>query len=262
LELVEKLRTFSEEDQATFLKTLKDSDIIDNQSIEKEDSFLIALSRNFNNEVSVDLLLEKIKNGEPITKEEFIHIHDVLLRGTSGEDKKGLRDNDLKFVGYYSNNPQTKYFFENRAISYFPLRHNEIDGAVDKYLDIINSDIETKDDYDVILIPMICHGLLAALQLFKDGNTRYGRLYQSLLLYKLANDRMFLDLPLPIVYASRQYASFRDDYRQKIENIVLNNDDKAWEDWFRFCARRIQDGLFYNMSCLERMSQYHRPKSM
>lgn len=130
LDLVAKLREFSEEDQITFLKTLKETDIIDNQSIEKEDPFLIALHRNFESTFSVDLLLEKLALGEKISKEEFVKIHDNLLLGTSSENKLGLRDNDLKFVGSYEINPQTKFSFENRAISYFPLRHTEIDTAL------------------------------------------------------------------------------------------------------------------------------------
>ncbi|MBP5678785.1 MAG: Fic family protein [Bacilli bacterium] len=259
LEYVNKLREFSEEDQATFLKTLKDSDIIDNQSIEKEDSFLIALSRHFEDEVSIDLLLEKIKNGDPITKEEFIYMHDVLLQGTSSQNKQGIREDDLKFVGsYYYGEPRTKYFFENREICYFPLRHTEIDTAMDKFLGFINSGVRPNDGYDVMILPMICHGLLAALQLFQDGNTRYGRLFQSAMLYQFANDSLFLDLPLPVVYGSRQYAAYRDDYRQKVTNLVIRNRSDAWDDWLLFNLRRIQDSIFYNMSCLDKMAQYPR----
>ena len=256
LELVEKLKEFSEEDQLVFLKALKDADVVDNQSIEKEDSFMISLSRHFESEFSIDLLLHKIVYGETISKEDFIKMHDVLLRGTSSEKKLGLRDNDLKFVGSFSDNPQTKFSFENRAISYFPLRHTEIDTAVDKFLGFINGNVRPNDEYDVVLLPIICHGLLAALQLFKDGNTRYGRLFQSALLFQLENEALYIDLPLPIVYATRQYAAYRDEYRQKIENIVLQNDSAAWDSWIRFSLRRIQDGIYYNMSCLDRMKNY------
>jgi Fic family protein len=182
VELYDKLSELLDDKKLMFLKTLKESDIIDNQSIEKEDSFLIALRRNFESVFSIDLLLEKVNNNEYISKEDFINIHDTLLIGTSSENKLGLRDNDLKFVGSYQSNPQTKYFYENRAISYFPLKHTEIDAALDKFLNFYNSGIRPNDKYDVILLPMVCHGLIAALQLFKDGNTRYGRLFQNVLL--------------------------------------------------------------------------------
>ena len=256
VELYDKLSEYTDDEKLTFLKTLKESDIIDNQSIEKEDLFLIALRRNFESVFSIDLLLEKVNNNEYISKEDFINIHDTLLIGTSSENKLGLRDNDLKFVGSYQSNPQTKYFYENRAISYFPLKHTEIDAALDKFLNFYNSGIRPNDKYDVILLPMVCHGLIAALQLFKDGNTRYGRLFQNVLLYKLANDELNIDLELPLVYATRQYAAYREEYRKKIENIVLNNNAEAWEDWFSFNLKRIQDGIFYNSNCLDSLQSY------
>ena len=256
VELYDKLSEYTDDEKLMFLKALKESDIIDNQSIEKEDSFLIALRRNFESVFSIDLLLEKVNNNEYISKEDFINIHDTLLIGTSSENKLGLRDNDLKFVGSYQSNPQTKYFYENRAISYFPLKHTEIDAALDKFLNFYNSGIRPNDKYDVILLPMVCHGLIAALQLFKDGNTRYGRLFQNVLLYKLANEELNIDLELPLVYATRQYAAYREEYRKKIENIVLNNNAEAWEDWFSFNLKRIQDGIFYNSNCLDSLQSY------
>ncbi len=261
LELVSKLKEYSEEEQVTFLNALKEADIIDNQSIEKEDSFLISLHRKFEHKVSIDYLLEKMTSGEPISKEEFIKIHDVLLVGTSSEDKLGLRDNDLKFVGSYQVTPQTKFFFENRAISYFPLKHTEIDAALDKFLNFYNSGIKPNHKYDMFLLPMVCHGLIASLQLFKDGNTRYGRLFQNVLLYEMVNKEANLDLKLPIVYASRQYAAYRDDYRKKVENIVLNNNHEAWESWFSFNLNRIQDGILYNLRCLETIKDLNGNRS-
>lgn len=258
LELIEKLRENSEEEQLAFLKLLKDVDVIDNQSIEKEDSFSIALHQKFERVFSVDLLLAKLCNNEKLTKKEFVDFHDVLLVGTSSYNKTGLRDNDLKFVGSYQQNPETKYHFENRAISYFPIKHEQIEEAINKFLTFINNKIEFNNEYDMVLLPMICHGLIAALQLFKDGNTRYGRLFQSVLLFKLTNENLNLNLPLPIVYASKQYESYRDLGRKKVENIVLNNDVQSWEEWFIYNLKRIQDGIFYNLYCLENFKIYKR----
>lgn len=259
LELVDKLKELSEDDRVLFLKTLKDSDVIDNQSIKKEDSFMLALFRNFESEeCAIDLLLLKLMNNEPISKEEFVKMHDVLFRGTSSHKKMGLRENDLKFVGSRTPNPQTKFVFGDRAISYFPLRHTEIDTAIDRFLSFINSGVKPNNEYDDFLLPIACHGLLAALQLFKDGNTRYARLFQSALLYKLTNNSMSLKLPLPIVYASRQYAAFRDDYRKTIEDIVVENDAEAWENWFSFCLNKIQDGIYNNINCVERIKNLPR----
>ena len=108
-DLLNNLKEYSEDNQKLFLETLKESDIIDNQSIEKENSFLKALNEKFDKTFSVDLLLKLVYSNSPILKEEFIKIHDVMLLGTSSKNKLGLRDNDLKFVGAYQTNPQTKF---------------------------------------------------------------------------------------------------------------------------------------------------------
>ena len=57
LELYDKLINCNEEVQRVFLNTLKEADIVDNQSIEKVDSFLITLLRNLERTTSIDLLL-------------------------------------------------------------------------------------------------------------------------------------------------------------------------------------------------------------
>lgn len=254
LELYDKLINCNEEVQRVFLNTLKEADIVDNQSIEKEDSFLITLLRNLERTTSIDLLLKKYCNDKFISREDFIKIHDNLLDGTSSDDKIGLRDNDLKFVGSIMINPTTKFHYENRAISYFPLKHSEIDEALTKLLDYINNGVKIKNKYDILLIPIACHGLIASLQLFKDGNTRYGRLIQNIMMFKLLNDDLHLNLNLPLVYATRQYAAFRDDYRKFVEDIVVNNNNEAWDEWFNFNLKRIQDGIFRNISSLETLN--------
>lgn len=110
-DLANKLSMCSEDEQRTFLKTLKDVDIIDNQKIEQKDSFLITLYRNFEKTAATDLLLEKYYYNKSISADDFINIHDQLLCGTSSENKLGLRTNDLKFVGYYTDNPNTTFHY-------------------------------------------------------------------------------------------------------------------------------------------------------
>ena len=67
----------------------------------------------------------------------------------------------------------------------------------------------------------------------------------------MLNEQFNLDLSLPLVYASRQYAAYRDEYRDKVAQIVLNNNQETWEDWIYFNIKRIQDGIFYNMNSLD-----------
>ena len=43
----------------------------------------------------------------------------------------------------------------------------------------------------------------------------YARLIQNIMMFKMLNED--LNLSMPIVYATRQYAPFRDDYRLLVE---------------------------------------------
>ena len=80
-------------------------------------------------------------------------------------------------------------------------------------------------------------------------------------MYKLLNDKLNLNLNLPVVYATRQYAAYRSDCRRMIENIVVNNNNEAWEEWFNFNLKRIQDGIFYNLNCLDTLKDIHKRKT-
>ena len=187
--------------------------------------------------------------------------HEPLMRSLAKimyDFSDGLRDNDLKFVGYIQDNPKTTFHYGNRAISYFPLKHTEIPTALDKIVTFYNKHRTINDKYYALIFPMICHGLVAALQLFKDGNTRYARLIQNVLMYDLLNKNLNLDLEAPIVYASRQYLPYRDEYRALIEGIVLNNDEESWEKWFNFNINRIYDAIRYNMINLQTLKTHKR----
>jgi hypothetical protein len=45
---------------------------------------------------------------------------------------------------------------------------------------------------------------------------------------------------------------------KKIENIVLNNNQQAWDEWINFNINRIQDGIFYNLNSLEALKEFKR----
>lgn len=252
-DLVNKLGSCSDKEKSAFLIALKDAETINNHSMEKEDPFLIMLSKRLVPISAIDLLLAEIDSGKKMSLEDFIDIHDILLQGTSSSEQLGLRENDLKVVASLDVRPDTKYFFGGMAISYFPLRHTEIKEAVDRLLDFINS--SPRNEYDSFLLPMACHGLIASLQLFKDGNTRYGRLVQSTMMHRFLNKDFNVDFQLPLVYGARQYAAYRSKYRELVEGIAVESDNASWDRWFDFNLRRIQDGILYNINCLDEMKR-------
>lgn len=234
---VKNIRGFlSKEQEQLFLEMLRNADIIDNQSLEKEDSFLIALYRQLTNnkELAINRMISNY--GKELSDKEFIYNHDLLLSGTSSDNILGPRDCNSKFVGAFDDGV--------RRIDYFPIDYKEINTAIDRFVVYYNKHINDQTrDYDTYIKPIIYHGLIAALQLFNDGNTRYGRLFQHVELWGMQGNDDKVKTSMPILYATRQYFQYRYQYRDLIKKIVVQNDGEAWCYWINFNLRRMQDGL-------------------
>lgn len=234
-ELVNKLYTMDQKIADKYLLQLKNTDIIDNQSLEKEDSFLISLYKSFEKKAAIDFLIENY--GKELNKNKLVDIHDNVLRGTSSSKKKGLRTDNFKFVGSWENG--------ERKIQYFPILYTQIDEAIDKFLEFYNSNINNLDkEYDIFVKPIIYHGLLAALQLFNDGNTRFARLIQNVEIWGLMNNKLDKSIKLPILYATKQYFPYRNEYRNLIKNIAIYHDEDSWNKWISFNLKRFQESLY------------------
>jgi len=228
-----------------FLETLKAAEIMDNQKLEQENSFLISLYMTVMGNNSIDEIIKINKN--QLKSEDIIVLQKLLLEGTPGDKKEtiGYRQNNRSFVGRINNGV--------REIQYFPLRYNEIEQAVEKFTAYYNQP-EVKDT-DIFIKPFIIHGLLASLQCFRDGNTRLSRLLQHTKLWHLTNDKLDTMLPTPAIYISRSYYPYRNEYREKIKNIVINMDDHSWNDWFSFNLNRLEDQLYYIDNNLEQFKK-------
>lgn len=236
-DLIKQIKDLPPELKLKYLLTLKNADVIDNQVLEEEDSFLISLAQNMDSTTALDIAINHY--GKEFTKEDFIYLHDYLLAGTSSSDKQGLREDNLKFVGTWENG--------ERNIQYFPIISDDIDKALTKFLKFYNSNIDnTEKEYDAVLKPIIYHGLIAALQLFKDGNTRFARTVQHVELWGMLNNIVDKGIEMPIIYATRQYFPFRNQYRELIKNIAIQNSEEAWNEWFNFNLHRIQDNIYKN----------------
>ena len=231
--------------RSNYLQILKSEDIINNQVVEKENSFLLALYYKTHPKNAMDEMI-RCCNSE-ITASEFIKIHDKLLDGTSSEDQKGLREDNLKFVG--------TYVAGQRQIDYFPILEKDIVKALREYLSLINDKKRVQSKEDAFLKPIIYHGLLAALQLFKDGNTRYARLIQHINLWYYTNQTLGYDFSLPTVYATKQYAAGRASYRGLIKSIAITENDDAWNEWIVFNLKCLQNNIWVNQSNIETLKR-------
>ncbi|MBR2708525.1 MAG: Fic family protein [Bacilli bacterium] len=245
-DLIKEIKNLPPELKLKYLLTLKNADVIDNQVLEEEDSFLVSLAQNMNSTTALDIAINHY--GKEFTKEDFIYLHDYLLTGTSSSDKQGIREDNLKFVGTWENG--------EKNIQYFPIISDDIDKALTKFLNYYNSNIDnTEKEYDAVLKPIIYHGLIAALQLFKDGNTRFARTIQHVELWGMLNNIVDKGIEMPIVYPTRQCFPFRNKYRDLIKNIAVQNSEEAWNEWFNFNLLRIQDNIYKNEQNIELAKQ-------
>ena len=231
-----------------YLLVSKNADIIDNQVLEEEDSFLISLQREIEYTSSLDETINHY--GRPYDEKTFIKNHDLILADTLKEDQMGLRENNLKFVGSWENG--------ERKIQYFPIISDDVEIALNRFLNYYNDNINNIDnEYDAIVKPIIYHGLLAALQLFKDGNTRYARTIQHVELWGMLNNIVSDDIDLPLIYATRQYFPFRSAYRDLIKDIAINSDN-SWDNWINFNISRIQDSIYKSEENIKVLQRKYR----
>lgn len=218
-----------------YLNAIKASDIMNNQTMEKESSFLVGLYMQTNKQSAIDKLIRKLKTKGIITDKDIINIHGTLLYGTSCENDEKVRTHNYKFVG-------RKYQSGKVEIDYFVIDHEDIPEANRALAEIYNKPLGIEEvDSNIFLRPFIVHGLFGALQIFEDGNTRMGRIMQHTLMWQLINEQMGFDFEQLPIYATRAYYPMREKCREKIKNIVVENNDQAWSDWFHFNLDRIED---------------------
>lgn len=216
-----------------YLNAIKSVEIVDNQSLEKEDSFLISLYMQTKQTNAIDYLLE---NGYTLNKDTFVNAHKLILNGTSSQQfaDKDYRTNDEAFVARIENGI-TK-------IRYFALPCINIEEAIDRFIEFYNSDIYNDR---IFLKSQIIHGLIATLQLFDDGNTRFARILQNIKLAELTSKKYNKDLSLPALYGTRAYFPYRSKYRELIGNLAINPNYENWDNWFNFNLNRVEDSIFF-----------------
>ncbi len=234
------------EKQEPFLRAIKSSEIIDNQVLEKEDSFLISIYMQMSQENTIDYFLH---NSHPkLVKNTFIEGHKRLLKGTKSQcfANKDYRTDNEAFVGRWTNGELN--------IRYFSLPYTDIEEAIDQVVDFFNSD--SYCEY-LFIQPQIIHGLIASLQMFDDGNTRYARILQNIKLFQLTNQKYNYSFISPALYGTRAYFPFRDKYRELIGNLAIEPTTEHWNEWFDFNLNRMEDQIYF---LEQKMEQYQKIK--
>lgn len=233
IDYLNEILEMTKENQQNFLRALKASEISDNKYMKKEDSLSVALSRKINKDNAIDCLIE---NGSPLSEETFLEAHNRFLMETESYrfSKKTHRTDDETFVGRVEDG--------DYKIRYFALPHKDIKEAISKIIEFYNSDYYQDD---LFFQAFIIHGLVAALQIFDDGNTRYSRMLQYIKIGENTNEKLDIQFGTPAMYGTRSYYHYRDYYRELIGNIVLNPNDENWNKWLLFNLKRTEDQIYY-----------------
>lgn len=219
-----------------YLKALKVGDIVDNQSLEKENSFLIGLYMQVKKENAIDKIIKLLKQKGEISATDICRVHNTLLYGTSSEGVDLVRNKNDKFVGSIDNN--------GIQIDYLPLDYRDIKIALEEITELYNGRTSFEHFDNLLLRPLLIHGLFGAFQIFNDGNTRMGRLMQHALMWQLINKKTEYNFENPPIYATRSYFPYRGEYRDIIASLVVDNNSIAWNRWFDFNLNRIEDQIY------------------
>lgn len=226
-----------------FLRALRVGDIIDNQKLEKENSFLIGLYQQVSRETAMGRLIKYAKNDKELLGKDIFSLHHTLLTGTLSEGINSVRTVNDKFVG--------RFVDGERIIDYFPIDYRDVKIAADKIAELYNVRL-TGDNFDNVFIQaFLIHGLFGGLQIFSDGNTRMGRIMQHALIWQLINERTKFNFEMPPIYATRSYYPVRCKYRDLITGLVTDGSNIAWNKWFDFNLDRIEDSIYANTENLK-----------
>lgn len=221
-----------------FLKAIRVADVEANHGLERENPFMILLYSQMSRETAMGRLIKYAKNGKELSGKDVFSIHNTLLTGTLSEGESSIRTDNYTFVGGQVNGVM--------EIDYFPIDYNDIGNAANALANIYNNQLSGELYNNLFIQPFLIHGLFAALQMFKDGNTRMGRIMQHALLWRNIGTTTEYNFDSPAIFATKSYYPYRKQYRDKINDLVLYGDNDAWGKWFEFNLDRLEDAIDFN----------------
>lgn len=164
--------------------------------------------------------LRRLKSGFPLSLRLIKEIHEVLLTGTRGSDKRPgeFRDSQNWIGGTRPGN----------AVYVPPPPHEVLPamGALEKFIHGEPAQTPT------LIKTALVHAQFESIHPFLDGNGRVGRLLIPLMLHTEGA------LTYPLLYISLYFKQRRTDYYDALMNVRLRG---AWEDWLSFYLAGVED---------------------
>lgn len=239
------LLSYSAPNLEKILKGLRNTEVIDNHVVERENYNWLLAYQDTHHSTAINYLIKKLfVEQESLNSQIICKSHEILMRGTSNEEDITLkfRKNNQHFVGYVENN--------KNVITFLPVSFDEIKLALKLFCNYYNQ--QEDNEITCYVKPFIIHGLLGALQIFEDGNTRVARSIQHIKMFQITREQFSTLLKLPALYFSKTYIPYRKEYRDLICKIALDPTNQTWNEWITFNLRKVQDQIYFNECNLER----------
>ena len=160
-----------------------------------------------------------------------------------------LRSANTTFVGRFKTENGNIKLIDD--ISYIPIDYKEINEALNRILILINrKDFENIES--LFINPIFIHGFIAALQCFKDGNSRLARILFHSKLWELTNTLTDAKLESPAVFISEAILHYnkREIYRNLIKELAILPNDKTFNQWLQFNLMLIEKQIYLNQDKL------------
>lgn len=167
-------------------------------------------------------LAHRLASELPITQRLLLEVHDALLRGVRGEERRpGEFRTTPVWIGSASATPDTATFVP-------PLPQHLPDLLAD-WERFVNDDGAS---YPALVQAALMHYQFETIHPFLDGNGRIGRLLINLQL--MARGR----LTHPLLYLSSYFETHRQDYYRHLQAVRETGDI---EGWLHFFLRAVQE---------------------
>ena len=244
-DFLEKLKTFNKTTRDKLLVKFRNEEVLDNHVLEQENyEELLDYSESHSSTAYNYFYRKLFLENKPLTERTISKGYEILMRGTSNE--KEISNNFRK-----NNNYAVSYFDDDgsQVIQFLPISYDEIDWAL-AYLTSYFNIPETSEE-ELFIKPFILHGIIATLQMFEDGNTRFARTLQHLKLFMISHKMVDNEFVRPALYFSKTYLPYRKTYRDLIVKLAINPNNEMWNEWIKFNLNRVQDQLFMNEQKLE-----------
>lgn len=245
---LQEILTFEHVEKLQILETLMNTEVINNHVVERENINLLKKYNETHHSTAINYLLQRLVREQKKLDTNIINeAHKRLMMGTSNGNKifKKVRNNNKTFVGYKEQ--------EEIVVNYLPISYDEIAKSLELLCSYYND--KCSQPTMSLIKPIIVHGLIATLQMFEDGNTRFARCMQHVNLFTNTNNLLNISLELPSLYCSKTYIPYRRQYRELIMKLALDPSFEAWDDWINFNLRRVQDQLYANQEKLIRLKK-------